>query len=188
MKSKSAPNLFSIGLKTSVRYSMCGPIGTFVPPLRISVTTLRHGKKRAHGRATWASKQIHPAVCVSATNSVLFLFSGPGRNSKRVDPMYPPLTCALHISLTSSTPEALCSQQLQDLCDLQWANVVFYFCNNILYLLDAALRDQAWAFLHVYSLSQWESRKVRLSRGQFSTLVHPVKKICNRLKERINFI
>lgn len=86
---------------------MCGPIGTFVPPLRISVTVSLQGKKRAHGRATCASKQMHPAVCVSATNVVLDLFSGPGRNSKCVDPMYPPLTWALHISLTSSKPATI---------------------------------------------------------------------------------
>jgi len=83
---------------------MCGPIGTFVPPLKMSVIISLHGKKRAHGSATCASKQMHPAVFVSATNVFLILFNGPGRNSKRVDPMYPPLTWALHISLTSSTP------------------------------------------------------------------------------------
>jgi len=79
-------------------------MGTFVPPLRMSVIVSLHGKKRAHGRATCASKQMHPAVCVFATYVLLILFSGPGRNSKRVDPMYPPLTWALHISLTSSKP------------------------------------------------------------------------------------
>ena len=37
VKSKLAPNLLRYGLKTSDRYSICGPIGTFVPPLRIRV-------------------------------------------------------------------------------------------------------------------------------------------------------
>ena len=104
-KSKSPPNLLRIGLKTSVRYSTCGPIGTFVPPFRIRFIGSEVGTKRAQGIPTCANKPIQPAVLVSATNRSLSPCKGPGRNSKRVEPMFAPITLALQISFTSSTPK-----------------------------------------------------------------------------------